>query len=158
MTGSDEKGMVILRTEVVYLSSQMAGSQDLFTHLFALMRTEITLAALLLVATGGALQISATDRVLERGWSAVVVRVVEHETGRPIADALIETTCNGSRYQAERPTTDKEGRATVPIYSWWVMLRVTHPGFTNSTVSLYGTNKVSAFCTNAVIKMRRPAR
>ena len=106
----------------------------------------------LALATFIALPIWAAERALELGWSPVVVRVIEHETGRPIAGARIETTCNGSRYQGERPTTDKEGRATVPIFSWWVMLRVTHPGFTNSTVSLYGTNKVAAFCTNAVIR------
>src|SRR5262245_2011724 len=121
------------------------------------MRTDITLVALMVIAFG-ALSISATERALEPGWSAVIVRVVEHETGRPLAGALIETTCNGSRYKAERPTTDADGRATVPIYRTWVGLRVTHLGFTNSTVTLVGANKVSTFCTNAVIKMGKPAR
>lgn len=33
MTDIDEKGMVILLKEVVYLSPKTAGSPDLFTHL-----------------------------------------------------------------------------------------------------------------------------
>jgi len=120
------------------------------------MRTRLLVT--LMVAAFGALSIPAVERILEPGWSAVVVRVIEHGTGRPVAGALIETTCNGSRYKAERPTTDANGKATVPIYRAWVMLKVTHPGFTNSTVTLAGTNKVSAFCTNAVIKLGKPAR
>jgi hypothetical protein len=121
------------------------------------MRTDITLVALTL-ATFVALPICAGDSALEPGWSAVVVRVIEHDTGRPVAGARIETTCNGSRYQAERPTTDENGTATVPIYRTWVGLRVTHPGFSNSAVTLVGTNKVSAFCTNAVIRLGRLAK
>jgi hypothetical protein len=112
----------------------------------------------LMVAAFGALSTPAVDRVLDPGWSPVVVRVIEHETGRPIANALIETTCNGSRYQAERPVTDPNGKATVPIYRTWVMLKVTHPGFTNGIVTLVGTNKVSAFCKNPVVKLGRVPR
>jgi hypothetical protein len=120
------------------------------------MRTHITFLALM-VAAFAALPLFAGD-ALEPGWSAVGVRVIEHGTGRPVAGARIETTCNGSRYVAERPTTDSNGRATVPIYKTWVALRVTHLGFTNSTVTLVDTNKVAAFCTNAVIMLGRPAR
>ena len=118
------------------------------------MRIDITVMALMVVT----LPIVAVDGVLDPGWSAVEVRVIEHGTHRPVAGARIETTCNGSRYVLERPTTDRNGRATVPIYRTWVALRVTHPGFTNSTVTLVGTNKVSAFCTNAVIRLGRPAK
>ena len=35
MTGIDEKGMVIPQKEGVYLSSQTAGSRDLFTYLLS---------------------------------------------------------------------------------------------------------------------------
>lgn len=104
------------------------------------MRTHVTLLAL---ATFVALPICAADRALEPGWSPVAVRVIEYTTGRPAAGARIQTTCKGSRYEAERPTPDANGRATVPIYRTWVALRVTQAGFTNSTVTLTGTNKVA---------------
>lgn len=112
----------------------------------------------LMVAAFGPLSMPAAERTLDPGWSPVVVRIIDYETGRPVPGALIETTCNGSRYKSERPTTDANGKATVPIYRAWVMLKVTRRGFTNSVVTLVGTNKVSAFCTNAVIKLGRPAR
>jgi len=123
----------------------------------AIMRAHITVLAQIL-ATFVAFPLYAADGALEPGWSAVQVRVIEHGTGHSVAGARIETTCSGSRYVAERPTTDSNGTATVPVYRTWVALRVTHPIFTNCTVILTGTNKVTAFCTNAVIKLGRPAR
>jgi len=105
-----------------------------------------------------ALPVCADDRVLEPGWSPVVVRVIERGTGRPVVDARIETTCKGSRYEAEHPRTDANGKAVVPVYRTWIALRVSQSGFTNSIVTLVGTNKVAAFSRNAVIEMGRPAR
>ena len=119
------------------------------------MRVHIAPLALM-VAVLLALRAYTAEGTLEPGWSAVEVRAVEYRTGRPVAGARIETTCSISRYVAERPTTN--GRATIPIYRIWVGLRVTHPGFTNTAVTLVGTNKVAAFCTNAVIKLGRPGR
>ena len=118
------------------------------------MRAHSTFFALILAAFAG----FAADRVLEPGWSPVIIRVIDEDTRRPVAGARIETTCRGSRYEAERQTTDTSGHATVPIYRTWVGLRVTHEGHTNSTVTLFGTNAVSSFCTNAVITLRRSAR
>lgn len=109
----------------------------------------------LLLAIFGSL---AADRVLEPGWSAVIVRVLEDETSRPVAGALIETTCSGSQYAGERQKTDANGNVTVPIFRTWVALRVTRDGFTNGIVTLVGTNAVSSFRTNAVIRMRKTGR
>jgi hypothetical protein len=120
------------------------------------MRVYIAQFALVVVVL--ALMAYAAEGALEPGWSAVEVRVVEYGAGRPVAGARIETTCSISRYVAERLTTDENGRATIPIYRTWVGLRVTHPAFTNTTVTLVGTNKVTAFCTNAVIKLGRLGR
>src|SRR5688572_10158674 len=118
------------------------------------MHTRSTFVALVLVTVTAL----AADRILEAGWSSVVVRVIDEETRRPVAGAVIETTCRGSRYEAERQTTDASGHATVPIYKSWVILRITHDGYTNSRVSIVGTNAVSSFCTNAVITMGRSVR
>ena len=118
------------------------------------MRIPITFFALVLVAFAG----FAAERVLAPGWSPVVVRVIEAGTRRPVVGARIETTCQGSRYESERPISDAKGQATIPIYRTWVGLRATHEGYTNSTVTLVGTNAVSSFCSNAVITLRRSAR
>jgi len=125
-----------------------------FRRLGETMRTHSTFFALILAAFAG----FAADLVLEPGWSPVVVRVIEEGSRSPVAGARIETTCRGSRYEADRPTTDANGHATIAVYRTWVGLRVTHNGYTNSTVTLVGTNAVSSFCTNAVIKLRRSAR
>ena len=106
----------------------------------------------LVLATVAAL---AADRVLEAGWSPVAVQVIDEDTRRPVSGAVIETTCRGSRYEAERQTTDVSGHATVPIYRSWVILRVTHDGYTNSRVSIVGKNAVSSFCTNAIITLKK---
>ena len=121
------------------------------------MRTVIAFCALILASLAG-LPSFAADRALEPGWSMVPVRIIEAGTSRPIVGARVETTCRGSRYAAERPTTDAQGMATVPIYRTWVGLRVTREGYTNSTVVVVGTNEVSAFCKDAVISMGRPGK
>ena len=121
------------------------------------MRNHSTMLALMFA---GLMQLVglAADRSLEPGWSAVSVRVIEDVSGDPVVCARIQTTCKGSRYESHRATTDENGRATVPIYKTWAALRVTRTGFTNSTVTLGGTNAVTRFCTNAVIKMGRVSK
>src|SRR5688572_18583177 len=117
------------------------------------MNTRIALFTLML-AVVAEFQSLAADQPLRPGWSFVSVRVVEEGTGYPVAGASIGTTCGGSPYFGERQTTDTNGFATVPIYRTWVGLRVSCEGYTNSTVELVGSNEVSSFCTNAVVKLR----
>ena len=108
------------------------------------------------LATWASLLSLAADQALEPGYSAIVVRVIDDSTSRPVAGAHMQTMCGP--YTDLRPTTDEGGRATIPIYKTWVRLKVSCDGYTHSLVTLNGTNDVGSFCTNAIVKLKRRDR
>lgn len=90
-------------------------------------------------------------------WSTTKILVVEDSTDKPVAGARIEQLCKGCVHAGERAETDTNGVARVMIYDTWVALKATHDVWTNS-VLIYGSNAVSRFRTNAVIRLKKDSK
>jgi hypothetical protein len=117
------------------------------------MRIRTTIVLAIVAASGGLWGLSAETPPLPH-WSAVKVQVVEDATGKPVPGALIEQLCRVCVYASDRPVTDTNGVARVMIFEQWVLLKTTKDGVTNS-LSLFRTNEVQAFRTNAIIRLKK---